>query len=236
MRLLAGLAAAMVAAAGAPSALPVASFTANPLSGPPSLSVDVDASASADPDGMIVAYDWDFGDLTTGSGVTTTHVYAVTGTYRIKLTVTDDAGDTASTTIDVDCISATNLPPLQTIGAFPSSGTAPLLLQVESLVHDDAGTHAEIWDAGDGSPPVTFTNVLNHAGTLITVTYATPGTYTVVNRAIDPEGIWREKTAIVTVTAPPVSGYELGRRRCGHTGMEAAILIGLLFLMRRVVR
>ena len=236
MRILAGLAAAIFAGAGAPSVLPIASFTANPLSGPPSLSVDVDASASSDPDGTIVSYDWDFGDVSTGTGVTANHVYPFSGTYRITLTVTDNSGDTASTTIDVDCISATNLPPLHTIGAFPDTGTAPLLLQVESLVHDDAGDHTEIWDAGDGSPPVTFTNVLNHAGTLITVTYANPGTYTVVHRAVDPEGIWREKTAVVTVTAPPVNGYELGRRRCGHTGMEAAILMGLLILMRRVAR
>jgi PKD repeat protein len=234
--MLAGLIVAALAAAGARSVPPVASFAANPNSGTPSLSVDVDGSASSDPDGTIVSYDWDFGDTTTGSGVTATHVYAATGTYRITLTVTDNAGDTASTTVDVDCISATNLPPLHTIGAFPSTGTAPLLLQVESLVHDDAGTHTETWDAGDGSPPVTFTNVLNHAGTLITVTYATPGSYIVTHRAIDPEGIWREKTVVVTVTAPPVAGYELGRRRCGHTGAEAILLIGLIVLLKRMAR
>lgn len=37
--------------------------------------VSVDASASYDPDGEIVSYDWDWGDGTTGTGQTATHTY-----------------------------------------------------------------------------------------------------------------------------------------------------------------
>ena len=51
-------------------AAPVASFT-YVASG---TWVDFNASGSYDPDGSIVSYDWDFGDGTTGSGVTTGHV------------------------------------------------------------------------------------------------------------------------------------------------------------------
>ena len=67
---------------------PVASF-AYSCSG---LTCDFDGSGSSDPDGTIVSYDWDFGDETTGSGVTVSHTYAEEGTYTVVLTVTDDDG------------------------------------------------------------------------------------------------------------------------------------------------
>jgi len=71
---------------------PVAAFVHSQV--PASLTVDFDASASNDPDGAIVAYDWDFGDGTTGVGVTPSHTYASAGTYNVTLTVTGDFGAT----------------------------------------------------------------------------------------------------------------------------------------------
>jgi len=63
-----------------------------------------DASNSADPDGSIASYDWAFGDGTAGSGVTTTTSYDSPGDYTVELTVTDDAGAsaTASRTVTVE--------------------------------------------------------------------------------------------------------------------------------------
>lgn len=60
--------------------------------------VTFDGSASYDPDGSITSYDWNFGDGTTGSGITTTHAYSVAGTYTVSLTVTDNGGLTATDT------------------------------------------------------------------------------------------------------------------------------------------
>ena len=51
-----------------------------------------DASASSD-DVAIVSYEWDFGDGTTGTGETTTHIYTDPGTYTATLTVRDAAGN-----------------------------------------------------------------------------------------------------------------------------------------------
>jgi serine protease len=61
----------------------------------------LDGSASADADGTIAQYQWELGDETTAAGKTAQHGYAQTGTYTIKLTVTDDDGasDTATTTV-----------------------------------------------------------------------------------------------------------------------------------------
>ena len=43
------------------------------------VALNFDGSGSSDPDGTIVAYDWDFGDGTTGTGATPTHTYALDG-------------------------------------------------------------------------------------------------------------------------------------------------------------
>ena len=73
-----------------PNAGPSASFT----SSCPGLTCAFDAGGSADPDGTVASYAWVFGDGTTGSGPTPTHVYTENGTYRVKLTVTDNRGAT----------------------------------------------------------------------------------------------------------------------------------------------
>jgi chitodextrinase len=76
---------------------PVASFTTT-QSG---LAVAVDGRASSDPDGSIASYAWNFGDGATATGSTSSHTYAVAGTYTIRLTVTDNTGTTGTTTRSV---------------------------------------------------------------------------------------------------------------------------------------
>lgn len=51
-------------------------------------------SESNDSDGTIVAYEWSFGDGSTGTGINPTHVYSKAGNYTVTLTVTDDGGKT----------------------------------------------------------------------------------------------------------------------------------------------
>ncbi len=57
-----------------------------------------DGSGSTDSDGTIESYAWNFGDIHTGSGETTSHTYTVAGTYTVTLTVTDNEGLTGSDT------------------------------------------------------------------------------------------------------------------------------------------
>lgn len=81
---------------------PSASFTMNgdmvATAGVAPLSVVFDASASSDPEGGPLTYSWDFGDGTpAGSGVSPSHEYSGIGqVYTATLTVTDEAGDTAT--------------------------------------------------------------------------------------------------------------------------------------------
>ncbi len=63
--------------------------------------VTFDAANSADPDGSIVAWNWAFGDFTTGSGVTVDKSFASAGNYVVQLTVTDNKGAKASSTVTI---------------------------------------------------------------------------------------------------------------------------------------
>jgi streptogramin lyase len=67
--------------------------------------VKFSAAGSTDPRGETLTYAWNFGDGSTGSGVSPTHTYAVSGLtgvshYSVYLTVTDTDGLTGTTTAD----------------------------------------------------------------------------------------------------------------------------------------
>ncbi|MCY2954352.1 MAG: PKD domain-containing protein [Planctomycetota bacterium] len=57
--------------------------------------VDFDAGASTDEDGIVIAYQWDFGDGQTASHSVASHLYALPGTYTATLTVIDNRGAVA---------------------------------------------------------------------------------------------------------------------------------------------
>ncbi len=72
---------------------PTAAFSMTPPMGMAPLSVLLDGSTSADPDGNIVSYTWNFGDGTpNGSGQSVTHLFTATGTLTVSLTVEDNLG------------------------------------------------------------------------------------------------------------------------------------------------
>jgi PKD repeat protein len=78
---------------------PVAAFSFGPPNPKPGDTVLFDASASFDPDGTIVSYDWDWGDGDVhGSGRNQDHDFAAAGMYFVTLTVVDDAGLRSSLT------------------------------------------------------------------------------------------------------------------------------------------
>ncbi len=83
----------------APNVLPKAAFSVSAAD----LVVSVDGSGSADPDGSVAGYVWDFGDGSSGTGVKPDHTYAAAGTYSVSLTVTDDRGgkDTVTRSVTV---------------------------------------------------------------------------------------------------------------------------------------
>jgi PKD repeat protein len=89
--------------AGVPNTPPTAAFTADCTH----LACGFNGTGSADSDGSITSYAWDFGDGSTGTGATPQHTYAAAGTYTVKLTVTDDRGGTGTASQQVHTNAAT---------------------------------------------------------------------------------------------------------------------------------
>jgi PKD repeat protein len=75
---------------------PIANFTYSPLNPTVGQEVTFNASNSYDPDGVIVAYSWDFGDGSSEQGKIVTHYYTQEGSYKVTLTVIDNDGKTGS--------------------------------------------------------------------------------------------------------------------------------------------
>ncbi|WP_309569815.1 M14 family zinc carboxypeptidase [Deinococcus sp.] len=84
------------------NAAPTASFTKT-VTGLSATFTDT----STDSDGTIAGRSWAFGDGTTSTAATPTKTYVASGTYPVTLTVTDNAGLSASTTQNVTVSSAT---------------------------------------------------------------------------------------------------------------------------------
>ncbi len=110
---------------------PVASFTFNCTD----LDCSFDASASSDPDGTVVQWDWDFGDGMMDSGEMVNHSYAAAGSYVVTLTVTDDDGATNATTQTVNpTIVPPPPPPPPPQPAVPVPGPGGFALAVLALL------------------------------------------------------------------------------------------------------
>jgi PKD repeat protein len=166
---------------------PTAAFVATPNG----LAVAFNGSTSSDSDGTIASYAWDFGDSSTGTGATATHTYAQTGTYTVRLTVTDNRGGTHSVTQDV--VITQNAAPT---AAFTSTATDLSVAFNGSGSSDPDGTIASYaWDFGDTT---------TGTGATATHAYTAAGTYTVTLEVKDNRGASATTSAQVTVTAPAV--------------------------------
>jgi PKD repeat protein len=167
------------------------------------LDCSFDGSGSIDLDGSITSYVWDFGDGSTGTGMTTTHLYAADGSYTVTLTVTDDAGATASVSQTVSVAAAvTDLAPVANF----SFACTDLTCDFDgSLSTDDGSITAYDWQLGDGATAT---------GVTTTHTYAATGTYSVTLTVTDDAGLSGSATQDVSVTAPAaIPGPGPGPRR-----------------------
>jgi PKD domain len=114
---------------------PSASFTASPNPGYTERAISFDASASSDPDGQIVKYEWDWqSDGTydeTDTAPTTTHSYPFSGANSVRLRVTDNDGHTAiaeNTVQVVDGVPPSKVIASESHGVSAASAGSPFTL------------------------------------------------------------------------------------------------------------
>ncbi len=63
--------------------------------------IQFSSAGSTDNDGVITAYNWNFGDGSSSTDPNPVHTYATGGSKTVSLTLTDDDGESGSTTINV---------------------------------------------------------------------------------------------------------------------------------------
>ena len=81
-----------------PNRPPQAVIRYTPSSPQPGERIRFWGNLSFDPDGVIVSFRWDFGDGKTSDAMNPAYTYEREGTYRVTLTVLDDAGAEATLT------------------------------------------------------------------------------------------------------------------------------------------
>ena len=120
---------------------------------------------------------WDFGDASSGSGASPTHVYADDGTYTVTVTVYDDDGGSDSAT---GTSVAVNAAPVISSSSIPDGDEGEVI--TFSVSYSDAGagdTHTISWNFGDSGVAT---------GAAVTHTYADNGAYAVTVTVTDDDG------------------------------------------------
>jgi len=173
---------------------------------------------SYDPDGYIVSWNWSFGDGTYGGGGNRsgnfsdagpypTHAYATYGDFVVTLTVTDNAGLSASVSKTIHV----NVPPVAAFTISTGIGKigTPVIFDASASTDPDGDPLNYSWSFGDGSYA---------SGKIVSHVFATPGQYRIVLVVSDPYiGVLTSKylavvppkspTAVIAWTPPrPIAG------------------------------
>ncbi len=124
----------------------VAAAAGNPTSGPVPLTVRFDGSVTGGcPE---YTYDWNFGDGATSSDQNPSHTYTMEGNYFASLTVTDSKGNSSQSSVPVTA----SCPTLTAAASgTPTSGTAPLVVNLKGSANGGCPPITYSWDFGDGS-------------------------------------------------------------------------------------
>ncbi len=188
-----------------------------------------DARRSFDADGSIAAFDWDFGDGSTGVGTQPQHTYAVPGDYTVTLTVTDANGVAATDSLQAHVILSQRRPIANASGPYLGYASTRddfyVLLDARGSSDPNGDPLTYRWDFGDGSAVRTTTAAYaDH-------TYAETGVYTmtvVANDGIEDSEPATARVEIVPApSAPPFGGSDAFLTpSCGSPGTEVTITMG----------
>lgn len=192
-------------------------------------------NASAGGDAPIEHYEWDFGDDTpVATSRDATHTYAAPGRYSVRLTVTDESGETGSIHAELEPRIVTVVPqvPADPPGVPPAQSPAPAVEFIAICTNlscrfvDQSvgvGPMSHTWDLGDGSG-LRSGRDLAHA-------FPSPGTYSVTLTVVDAIGRIARVNRTVPVSEPNVAphasfGVNCSDRSCQFTDASTDPNIG----------
>jgi PKD repeat protein len=172
---------------------PTADFVYTPTRPGPNEFITFDATLSFDFDGEIATYAWDFDEdeITDAIEVIFEHAFGAPGTYNVRLTVTDDEGnsDTITRSIEVrepgEAIDGaqTYQPPIADFSYAPARPEAgdPVTFDAASSFDPDGDIASYTWDFdGDG--------VADSTGPEVIRSFRAPGTFAVRLTVTDDDG------------------------------------------------
>ena len=211
---------------------PVASASASPKSIDEDGTVRFSASGSTDTpsDLPTLSFHWSFGDSQEDDGMNVSHTYTKSGTYTVRLRVTDDNGAYAEDSSIR--IKVRNVPPSARAFANPASAKVNERIGFTGEGNDtpsDLPLLRYIWYFGDGQTA---------QGANATHQYAEAGKYTARLEVTDPD--WERATAEVTVDigaarkpAPAAPGPDYALRAGIATAIIIAVAAVSVLVMRR---
>ena len=193
-----------VYAAGVVQGPPSANAGSNQTTVLPANSVTLTGSGS-ETNGSIVSYLWtqtagpSTATFGSASAASTTVGSLVPGTYTFRLTVTDNAGKTASATVQVT-VYASNVPPVANAGANKTvtQSSAPVVLNGSGSYDPDGSIVSYSWIQVAGAGGVTIANSSTATPSIYGML---AGTYTFQLTVTDNNGATNSATITITVVA-----------------------------------
>jgi PKD repeat protein len=184
------------------SRAPSAAFSVSPNPVLTTQNATFDASASADVDGAIVKYEWDFDgngsfEANAGPNPRRSHRYSSAGRRQVRLRVTDDDNRSA-TTARLVVVEAPNRPPSAFIEYSPEEPVAGRAIKLSALVFDPDGPIKSLaWELHDDG------KFNDGSRARATRTFPRPGRYRIGLKATDSEGATDIERVFVTVSRAP---------------------------------
>jgi PKD repeat protein len=187
----------------------VAAFTFAPTAPQVLQTVTFDASTTTNNGaacGVACTYSWNFGDGTSGSGITTTHQFRTINTFPVTLTVTDTRGASAVSTQAV------------TVGA----GTPPSALFTTSPAAP--GVNQDVFFDATASRPAPGRTITNYdwsfgdgsigTGVVVVHQYTAPGSYQVSLTTTDDAGSKSTPMQLALQVGPSVGPQPVATMTC----------------------
>jgi len=174
---------------------PIAVFTLSPANATVGQTVFFNGAGSYDPDGYVQSWSWSFGDGYTGSGPQPIHSYNNPGYYVVTLTVTDNGGLSATTSMTVSV--RTDLPPVASFKSSPSNPKVgqQVFFDGSASYDPDGFIQSYFWSFGDGTSQ-SFSSSASHV-------YTSPSNYTVTLTVTDNNGLTNSTSLVVSVHPRP---------------------------------